>query len=101
MPAWEDLDPFLSMADFGVEATITKGETAPMTVAVIFDEAGFEPSLGDLTVDATTPRITGKATDLAGISRGDVVVIGDRTFAALAAAQPDGTGMATLRLAAE
>lgn len=85
----EDFDPFLT--DFGVTATLSVGGSA----VVIFDNAhagAFNGMIGD-----TGPVCTGKTADLSAVTVGSTATIGGTTYT-VAAIEPDGTGMTTLRL---
>ncbi|WP_411956888.1 head-tail joining protein [Paracoccus homiensis] len=97
-PAWENLDAFLGLHDFGVQARLLFATGATRTVAVIFDEAFFDTTIGEYALEATQPRALGKEVDLADLRRGDRVAIGGITYDVTAGPQEDGTGMATVPL---
>lgn len=102
LAAWEDLDAFLD-PDFGfaVDAQITPSTGPARLARVIFDEAGVDAALGgQFTRDDTTPAISGKESDLKGLVRGDQITVAGRIFDVMSAPEPDGTGWATVRLAA-
>lgn len=102
LAAWENLDAFLDpVSGFAVVAQIIPSTGPARPARVIFDEAGVDATLGgQYTRDDTTPTISGKEVDLTGLVRGDQVTVSGRTFDVMAAPDPDGTGWATVRLAA-
>ena len=100
-PAWDDLDAFLSADEFAVRATIRLQDGGARVVLGIFDDPYLNAQLGEYEVDTTRPRFTCKESDVIGVLRGDMVDIDGRTYDVLASAQPDGTGMATLEMAAQ
>lgn len=98
-PAWEDLDAFLSLDDFAVNAIITLQSGATRTVRCIFDDPYLNAELGEYEMDSSRPRITCKESDVLDVRRGDTVNIDARIYDVLTSAQPDGTGMAMLEMA--
>lgn len=104
MPAWENLDDFLQAEDFASSAVITlPGGTVLPAAPGIYDDPYLNAQLGEYEVDTTTPRFTGKLSDLALVVRKSVAVITTdgvaTTFDVLTDVQPDGTGMAVVKLA--
>lgn len=100
MPAWDDLDQFLSTDDFAVAATLRPANGGARTVRGIFDAPYLNAQLGEYEVDSSKPRFTCKESDVAGAKRGDEITIpGAGTFDILTSPHGDGTGMATLELA--
>lgn len=100
-PAWEDLDAFLSLDDFGVPAVFIpdKGEGAPRDpVPVIFDEPYFNADLGEYDMSTGEPRVTGKEVDFAGLKKFDVCIVADVRFTLDHDPKPDGTGMAIITM---
>lgn len=97
-PAWDDLDPFVSLDDFAVPVLLELQDGTSRAVAGIFDDPYLNTQLGEYEPDVTQPRVTAKASDLEGVTRGDLAVIGGVTYDVMGAPQPDGTGMALLRL---
>ena len=97
-PEWENLDAFLGLHDFGVQARLQFASGVTRTVAVIFDEAFLDTTIGEYALEATQPRALGKETDLAELRRGDRVLIGGTVYDVTAGPQEDGTGMATVPL---
>lgn len=98
-PDWENLDVFLSADDFATVAELQLQNGTTRSVRGIYDEPFFNAELGEYDLDTTRPRMLCKAGDLAGVTRGDVLVISGQTLDILSAPQADGTGMATLDLA--
>lgn len=98
-PAWEDQTAFLQLDEFAtpVELRLTGGEVR--TVCAIFDDPFLDAQLGEYVLETQQPRLTCREADVAGAVRGDRAVIDGVTFDVLGAADPDGTGMATLLLA--
>ena len=97
----DDLDAFLNADEFAVHATVRLQEGGTRIVRGIFDDPYLNAQLGEYEIDTTRPRLTCKESDVIGVLRGDVVDIDGRTYDVLASAQPDGTGMATLEMAAQ
>ncbi len=100
MPAWEDTRIFFDPADFGVVATITPAVGAAYQVNGIFDDPYLNTQLGEYQVDTSQPRFTAAEPHLAAVKRGDVLTIGGKQFDVLTNAQPDGTGLAIVQMAA-
>lgn len=100
-PAWDDLDAFLDGDEFAVKATIRLQEGGTRVVLGIFDDPYLNAQLGEYELDTARPRFTCKEADVIGVQRGDLVDIDGRTYDVLTGAQPDGTGMALLDLAAQ
>jgi hypothetical protein len=65
----------------------------------VFDEPYFNAQLGEYEVDATQPRLTCKAGDVADLRDRDQVTIKGQNYYLLSNPQEDGTGMAVLALA--
>lgn len=105
MPAWEDLDDFLQADDFASSAvfTLPGGQVLPAVLG-IYDDPYLNAQLGEYEVDTTSPRFTGKLSDLARVVRKSIAVVTAdgvaTTFDVLTDVQPDGTGMAVVKLAA-
>jgi hypothetical protein len=101
-PAWDNLDDFLGTDDFAVTATVTLRSGGSRAVPGIYDSPYRQSELADTYQDTTKPKFTAKASDLAGIRRGDGIAIpGEGVFGILTEPQPDGTGMAVLELSPE
>lgn len=101
-PSWENLDDFLATDDdggFAVPAIIRFQNGTQKSVNVIFDDPYFNAQLGEYDADSSSPRITGKLSDLVSVRRGDLVELDGVTYEALSSYQPDGTGMAMVPLA--
>ena len=99
-PDWEDLDAFLDTKEFAVEAELQPAQGSPRPIIGIYDEPYLDAQLGEYRMDQVQPRFTCRADLVEGVVRGDVLVIGARVLDVMGAPQPDGTGMATIRLAA-
>lgn len=100
-PAWEDLDAFLNVDEFAVTATVTLHDGTTKAVRGIFDDPYLNAQLGEYEADSSRPRLTCKEADVALVRRGDTVEIDGRVYDVLTSAQPDGTGMALLEMAAQ
>lgn len=100
-PSWEDLDAFLDPGDFAVWGVITRASGGTAAAAGIYDDPYLSVDAGGFEADASRPRFTCKAVDVAGVERGDTIVIGRQVFDILTDPQLDGTGMAVLELAAQ
>jgi len=100
-PAWDDLDAFLQVDDFALEAMVTPRGGVSRQIRGVFDEPYFNAELGEYEVDATQPRLTCKAGDVADLRDRDQVTIKGQDYYLLSNPQEDGTGMAVLALARE
>lgn len=100
-PEWENLDDFLDVDEFATEATVEFQDVlqADRPIVGIFDEPYLNAELGEYSMDTVQPRFLCKAAAVAGVQRGDVLLIGSDRWDILTGPQPDGTGMATLSLA--
>lgn len=100
-PVWENLDDFLDLdtnGGFAFPAVIQFRDAPSKTVSVIFDDPYFDAQVGEYVADTSSPRITGKESDLGRIRRGDTITIAGETFIATASAEPDGTGTAVVHM---
>lgn len=97
--AWEDLDVFLDVGDFAVQATLRLQDGSERLVRAIFDDPYLNAELGEYELDSTQPRLTCKWGDVQDVTRGDVAEVSGRVYDVVTNAQPDGTGMAVLALA--
>ena len=78
---------------------VTLGLTGtPRVIDAIFDNAFYDQSLGQTTLDTTAPRITALDTDLVGVARGQSITVRGTAYDVLQV-QPDGTGFSTVILA--
>jgi hypothetical protein len=101
-PEWDEIDVFFDPDDFGVEAWVTPAGGVRRPVTGLFDDPFLQIKLGTFKGTLTEPTFTGKAADLAGINRGDVLEIpGKGFFDIMTPAQGDGTGIAMLQLSAQ
>lgn len=101
-PSWENLDDFLQLDDdggFATLAVIKFQHGGTRSASVLFDDPYLNAQLGEYEADTSTPRISGKEVDLAGVQRGDEVTVAGETFDVLASPEPDGTGWATVTMA--
>lgn len=99
--SWDDLNSFLSVDEFAVTATVRLQEGGTRVVRGIFDDPYLNAQLGEYEIDTTRPRLMCKESDVIGVTRGDLVDIDGRVYDVLTSAQPDGTGMALLEMAAQ
>jgi len=97
--SWEDLDVFLNTDEFAVPVTLQLQDKTERQINAIFDDPYLNAELGEYEFDTNRPRLTCKESDLAGVTRGDKVVIGSITYDVLSGPQSDGTGLAMLELA--
>jgi hypothetical protein len=102
-PAWDNLDDFLSLQDFALQAQFTSAATppayAPFTCNVIFDEPFMDAKLGEYVMDAMEPRCTCKQSDVANVKKYDTVVIAGISLYLTHDPLPDGVGMAVVKMA--
>lgn len=98
-PRWENLDVFLDTDDFAVPVTLRLQAGETRQFRAIFDEPYLNAELGEYELDTVQPRLTCRWRDVADVTRGDVVVVGEREYDVITNAQADGTGMALLALA--
>ncbi|MBY6056766.1 hypothetical protein [Leisingera daeponensis] len=99
MPAWEDPDAFLQLDNFATLATVTPREGVSRDIRGIFDEPYFNTQIGEYEADATQPRLTCKASDVADLAAKDGVEIDGQSYLLVTGPQADGTGFAVLILA--
>jgi|SRR5690606_19582081 len=99
-PSWENLDEFLGLDEFATTATIQHRDGTERTVKCIHDDPYINPKLGEYEADTVNPSISCGEAELAGVRRGDVVLVDGKTYDVLTGPQSDGTGWAMLQLAA-
>lgn len=99
--AWENLDIFLDTDDFAIRATLRLQDGGERVVVGIFDDPYLNAEAGEYELDTSQPRLTGRWADVQDVTRGDTVEVGGRVYDVVTDAQPDGTGMAMLALAAQ
>lgn len=87
MIAGEDLAAYLTA--FGQPVTV-----GGVAGSAVFDE-GYAEAFG---VASAGPQLTAAAADFPAAATGQAVTVGARTFKIAAPPEPDGTGMAVLRL---
>jgi hypothetical protein len=101
-PSWENLDDFLQTDDdggFAQSAVVTFQDGTTRTITVLFDDPYLNAQLGEYEADTSEPRISGKESDMVGISKYDRVTVAGETFDVYASPEADGTGWALVRLA--
>lgn len=106
--AWENLDDFLGLGDFAVEAVLFVNNALRAPINVIFDEQYFNAELGEYDMATASPHFTCKASDVVGVKKYDKALIGaTRVGASWVGGQwyeiehdpkPDGTGMAVVHM---
>ncbi|MGY0328935.1 head-tail joining protein [Xylella fastidiosa subsp. multiplex] len=99
-PSWDDLDPFLETDDFAVTAQLhseTSGRVHQCTI--VFDATYIDADIGDYRMNAPEPCFTCKETDVMHFKKHDYARIQNRHYRLTHDPQPDGTGMALVRLA--
>lgn len=101
MPAWDDLDEFLSADDFAAIVTVELENGTVRNFKGIFDDPYFNTQIGEYEADTSRPRVTCKLSDVTGVKRGDTVWVEGRVYSVLTSPQGDGTGMAVLEIALE
>ena len=97
----EDLSPFLE-GEFSTEAVLTDREgTVARAVRVLFDRAFVDARLPGTPhrQDQAAPAITGREADLTGWGRRDLCTVDGASYDIVSNLEPDGTGLAVLRLA--
>lgn len=99
--AWENLDVFLDTDDFAIRVTVRLQDGTERVVKCIFDDPYLNAELGEYELDSTQPRLTCRWSDVQDVRRGDEVEIEGRIYDVVTNAQPDGTGMAVVALAAQ
>lgn len=108
-PSWDDLDQFTDPDDFGVRAVVQlQAGGPPLRIpGGVFDDPYLNTQLGEYEPDTAAPRYVCKESTVAAVRRGDTLRLVDAqwqpldgiTYDVLHAPEPDGTGMATIRLA--
>lgn len=98
-PAWDNLDDFLQADDFAVPAVIGFQAGGTRMVQGVFDDPSLSAKLGGYDRDDNHVTLTLKASDTAGVRRGDTVAVDGVTYDVMTSPKMDGTGMATLVLA--
>lgn len=66
-------------------------------VLAIFIDAHTPVAFGDHVIDSSDPQIVGRTSDLSSATSSSVIKRGDAAYG-VAAIEPDGTGMTTIRL---
>lgn len=86
----ENFAPFFDLSGFAVAATLDG-----RSVRVIFD-AGYSTGF-DAAMGGTAPHAMLTTADADGAAQGSTLVVGSSSYT-VAAVEPDGTGVTTLRL---
>ena len=100
MPVETDADRalFLDADEFGVSGTYTKQGAAAVPLAGIFDREAIAVALGAVDLDDQDPQFLVAETDIPdGAGHGDAVSVGGENWR-VRNIQPDGTGMAVIKL---
>ncbi len=100
-PDWDDLDAFVALDDFAVQATFTVSGVVRLPIGAIFDDPSMIATLAEYEKQESRPKLTAPERDLVGVKRRDTVVIKGETFGVLTSPMGDGTGMAVIELARE
>ena len=101
-PSWENLDDFLQLdtnGGFATPAVLQFQHGGTRSVVVLFDDPYLNAQLGEYEMDTSTPRISGKESDFAGLQRGDVVLLDGEEFDVMSSPEGDGQGWAMVKLA--
>lgn len=101
-PSWENLDAFFDLdtnGGFAFPAVLQSQKGWTRTINAIFDDPYFNAQIGEYEADTSSPRLTAKESDLAGLLRGDTIIVAGETFDVLDSPEQDGTGTAVIRLA--
>lgn len=101
-PSWENLDEFLETDDeggFASVAVISLFAGGTRQVKGIFEDPFEQASVGEFVQDTAAPSFTCKESDLVGVRRKGTLTIGGKVYDILTNPQPDGTGIAMLKLA--
>ena len=96
----DDLALFLDPEEFGVAASYTKQGAAAVSIYGIFDREPVGLAIGaEFSLDDAGPQILVREIDLpAGAGEGDAVAVTGQGSFLVKNIQPDGTGMAFVRL---
>lgn len=94
MPAWEDLDDFLDTDEFAVQVV-----AGVHSFSGIFNDPFRSVDFGDYSAETTSPTLTCKSIDVAGLKRGDTLIIDGAGYDLLSGPQGDGTGISVIELA--
>lgn len=100
-PAWDNLDDFLQLGDFAVPAVVQFQAGGQRSIKGVFDDPSLTAKLGGYDRDDNQVTLTVKASDAAGVRRGDTVTVAGATYDVLTTPKADGTGMAAIPLAAQ
>jgi Phage Head-Tail Attachment len=88
----ENLSQFFADKDFAVKAKI-----GSKTFDVIFDSPTHSVDIFDTSIEADSPRLSCKTSDLNGVKRGQSVIVDNKTFK-IEKITNDGTGVSYLYL---
>lgn len=90
----DDLEEFLNPDEFGVFAVLPNQQR----VVVLFDANPINTDLGQFEYDSDQPSISGSAKDLATLTPGDYISIGQQVYRVERHPTLDGAGLATIKL---
>ena len=99
-PDWEDLDAFFDDDEFATPVVVETQSGETRRFSAIVDYPYVDAAAGIYELDTTAPQLTCPEPDLAGIARGDRADVGGKPYDVVGNPEPDGTGLAVLRLAA-
>jgi len=95
----ENLDEFLDEKEgFAVKAVLHFVSGKRKSIKAIFDAPYLNAQLGEYDMETREPRLTCKESDVRSLKRGDAVTVELVGYDVLAV-EPDGTGIAIVRLA--
>jgi len=100
-PDWEDLSAFFDPDEFATSAVIARGSETVAEVLGIFDDPNQVARLGEYELDHVGPRFVCSEVAVAGVIKGDTATIEGTTWDIIREPELDGTGIATLMLAAQ
>lgn len=100
LPAWDNLDEFVSGDDFAQPVAFTLADGSVLNVNAIFDAPWFDRTIREYALDSEAPRLTCKHTEVIAVHSKDSVVVAGVKYNVKGNPRPDGTGMATVYLAA-
>ena len=100
-PSWDNVREFVDLDDFATPGVIQFQAGGTRMVSGIFDDPYLNAQLGEVEQDTGRTRFSCVEGDLAGVKRGDAIVIHGKTYAVMTYPQQDGTGLEVLELELE
>ena len=98
----EDLTEFLDVDGFADPIVFSSGEQppayAPKACNGIFDATFADAQIGSTNLETMQAVVRVRDEDVQGVVRGDICTVKSKTYDVIQV-QPDGTGMAVVRLA--